>query len=99
MIEPKFKYIPAAKVCEYRGCGLSKLYADIKDGRFPAGERHGANTVRWRSDVVAAWLEEQSLNAAAIAEEAGKVAKARAMLAVAGRRRKAAERAGERASQ
>lgn len=92
-IEPKFKYLSAAQVCEFRGCGLSKFYGDIKAGRFPAGESLGANTVRWRSDVVADWLEEQSRNAKTLTEEATKKAKARAQLAVEGKRRKAQERA------
>lgn len=93
IVEPTFRYLCAAQVCEYRGCGLSKLYDDIQAGRFPAGERLGVNSVRWRSDVVAAWLEAQSRNAAATAADAAATAKARAMRAVEGRRRKAAERA------
>lgn len=91
-IEPTFRYLSAAQVCEYRGCGISKLYADINAKRFPAGERLGTNTVRWRSDVVAVWLEEQSRNAAAMAETAAKKAKERSRLAVEGKRRKKAER-------
>jgi len=94
-IEPKFKYLSAAQVCEYRGCKLTKLYDDIKAGKFPAGERLGVTTVRWRSDVVAAWMEEQSRNATALAEDAAKKAKERAYRAVEGKRRKAAERAAQ----
>lgn len=93
MIEPTFKYLSAAQVCEFRGCKRTTLYEDIKAGNFPAGERLGANTVRWRSDVVAGWLEQQSRNASSLAEEATKKAKARAQLAVEGKRRKAQERA------
>lgn len=93
MIEPTFKYLSASQVCGFRCCGKTRLYDDIKAGLFPAGERLGANTVRWRSDVVAKWLEEQSRNASTLAEEASAKARARAQLAVAGRRRKAAERA------
>lgn len=93
MIEPKFKYLSAAQVCDYRGCKSTKLYDDIKSGVFPAGERLGTNTVRWRSDVVAAWLDEQSRNAATLAEDATKKAKERARLAVEGKRHKAIERA------
>lgn len=93
MIEPKFKYLSAAQVCEFRGCKYTKLYDDIKAGLFPAGERLGANIVRWRSDVVASWLEEQSRNSAALAADATKKAKDRARLAVEGKRRKAVERA------
>lgn len=96
MIEPQFKYLNFRKVAEYRGCSVSTLYGDVAAGRFPAGERLGANTVRWRSDVVADWLEKQSLNAAASAEELSKKAKERARLAVEGKRKKIAERAGAR---
>jgi predicted DNA-binding transcriptional regulator AlpA len=92
-IEPTFRYLTAAQVCEFRGCKNTKLYDDIKAGVFPAGERLGTTTVRWRSDVVAAWLEAQSNNAAALAEEATEKARARAHLAVEGKRRKAQERA------
>ncbi len=97
MIEPQYRYLSAAQVCEYRSCGKTKLYDDIQAGRFPPGERHGVNTVRWRSDVVAAWMDEQSRNAAAIAEQAAKKARERALRAVAGKRRKAAERAAKEA--
>lgn len=93
MIEPQFKYLNFRQVAEYRGISISTLYADVAAGRFPAGERLGANTVRWRSDVVAAWLEELSRNSATLADEATKKAKDRARLAVEGKRRKAAERA------
>lgn len=93
MIEPKFRYLNFRQVAEYRGCSVSTVYNDIAAGRMPAGERLGANTVRWRSDVIAEWLEQQSKNAATLAGEAEKKVKERARLAVEGRRRKAAERA------
>lgn len=92
-IEPKFRYISAAEFRKLLGCGNFKFYDDLKKGLIPPGERLGVNTVRWRSDVVAQHLEERSHNAAAIAEEVAKKAKARSMLAVEAKRRKAAERA------
>jgi len=95
MIEPKFRYLNFRQVAEYRGISVATVYADIAAGRFPAGERLGANTVRWRSDVVANWLEQQSLNASTIAEEVSRKAKERSRLAVEGKRRKAAERAAQ----
>ncbi|MCK9382119.1 MAG: AlpA family phage regulatory protein [Sulfuritalea sp.] len=99
MIEPQFRYLNFRQVAGYRGCSVSTLYNDIAESRFPAGERLGANTVRWRSDVVAAWLEEQSRNSATISEEITKKAKARTHLAVEGKRRKAQERAALAAAQ
>lgn len=93
MIEPTFKYLSAAQICELRGCKQSKFYDDIKAGLFPAGERLGTNTVRWRSDVVAAWLDDQSRNAKAMADEAARKAKDRALLGVEAKRRKAQQRA------
>ena len=96
MIEPKWKYMSAEEVCNCRGCKKTKLYGDIKAGLFPIGERLGMNTVRWRSDVVAAWLEERSRNAVAMSDEAGRKAQERAQRAVEGRRRKRAAAARER---
>jgi len=92
MIEPKFRYLSAAQVCEFRGCKTTKLYDDIKAGRFPAGERLGTNTVRWRSDVVAEWMDRVSQEASALAAETSQKVAERSRLGVEARRRKAAER-------
>lgn len=93
MIEPSFRYLSAREVAEYRGCSIATFYNDIKEGRWPPGERLGANTVRWRSDVVAGLLEEQSRSSKVRAEEGARKARERALMAVEGKRRKAAERA------
>lgn len=61
--EPSWRYIDRAEVCRLRGIGKTKQFQDEKDGIFPAGERHGLRTVRWRSDVVARWMENESQRA------------------------------------
>lgn len=58
--ESHWRYIDRAEVCRLRGIGKTKQFQDEKDGTFPAGERHGLRTIRWRSDVVARWMEEES---------------------------------------
>ena len=60
MKEPSFRYIDRPEICVLRGCGRTKQIQDEKSGYFPPGERHGMRTVKWRSDVVAKWLEEPS---------------------------------------
>jgi predicted DNA-binding transcriptional regulator AlpA len=61
--EPTWRYMARDEVCKLRGVGRTRQYEDEKDGRFPPGERHGMRTIRWRSDVVAAWLEAESQRA------------------------------------
>ena len=58
--EPSFRYIDRAEICRLRGIGKTKQFEDERNGRFPPGERHGMRTIRWRSDVVARWLNEES---------------------------------------
>ena len=60
VIEPSFRYIDRAEICRLRGISKTKQYEDERSGYFPAGERHGYHTLRWRSDVVAKWLDAES---------------------------------------
>ena len=47
-----------AEVETLTGRKKSKLYALIKDGKFPAPERDGPRHSRWRAGGVIAWLQE-----------------------------------------
>jgi len=60
MQEPTFRYIDRAEVCQLRGIGKTKQFEDEKAGYFPAGVRFSLRMIRWRSDIVAKWLEEES---------------------------------------
>jgi predicted DNA-binding transcriptional regulator AlpA len=60
MKTPTWHYMTRAEVCAVRRVGRTHQYEDEKSGRFPPGERLGMRTIRWRSDVVAAWLEAES---------------------------------------
>jgi len=63
MKTPTWHYMTRAEICAVRRVGRTHQYEDEKSGRFPPGERHGMRTIRWRSDVVAAWLEAESQRA------------------------------------
>lgn len=39
------------------GLSRARLYALIKEGKFPVPLRLGARAVGWRSDEVAAWID------------------------------------------
>lgn len=39
------------------GLGKTKIYGLIKEGRFPAPERHGPKCSRWRAGDVLAYLQ------------------------------------------
>ena len=67
--EPTWRYMARDEVCKLRGVGRTRQYEDEKSGRFPPGERHGMRTIRWRSDVVAAWLEAESERAQGASQE------------------------------
>jgi predicted DNA-binding transcriptional regulator AlpA len=79
MQEPTFRYIDRAEVCRLRGIGKTRQFQDEKDGKFPAGERHGLRIVRWRSDVVARWMDAESERVqgqfSEIAERASQIAR------------------------
>lgn len=61
--EPTWRYMTREEVCKLRGVGRTRQYEDESSGRFPPGERLGMRTIRWRSDVVAAWLDAESQRA------------------------------------
>jgi predicted DNA-binding transcriptional regulator AlpA len=45
-----------AQVCALTGYGRSKLYEEIRAGRFPEPERSGKRCSRWRAGTVLAAL-------------------------------------------
>lgn len=61
--ELNWRYIDRKEICHLRGIGKTKQYEDELSGSFPPGERLGMRTVRWRSDVVADWMESESKRA------------------------------------
>lgn len=69
MIEPQFRYMSRSEICGLRGCGETKQREDEKAGRFPPGELLSPKMRRWRSDVVAQWLEDESARAKTVATE------------------------------
>ena len=86
--EPSWRYIDRAEVCRLRGIGRTKQFKDEKDGTFPSGERHGLRTIRWRSDVVAKWMENESARATERFLEISKRASQSAQKGVESRRKK-----------
>lgn len=54
--EHPIRLLRLPQVEERTGCKKSKIYADIKDGRFPAPVRLGPKSVAWRSDEIAHWI-------------------------------------------
>ena len=66
--ELSFRYVTRKEICHLRGCSISKQYADEAAGLFPKGERHGMRMVRWRSDVIAKFLEDLSLKSEEVSE-------------------------------
>jgi predicted DNA-binding transcriptional regulator AlpA len=59
-----FQYMPIRAVCAAVGFSVSRIYALIKLGEFPAGDLIGAQSRRWKSTDIAAWLIAQSEQAA-----------------------------------
>jgi prophage regulatory protein len=49
-----------AEVQTLTGKGRTKIYADIKAGRFPEPERDGARCSRWRAGTVIASMNDGS---------------------------------------
>ena len=90
MNEPKFRYIDRAEICHLRGIGKTKQFEDERAGRFPPGERLGMRCVRWRSDVVAEWMEAESRRATEASEAIAARQSESAQRGVAARRQRAA---------
>lgn len=89
-----FVYLPIKAIAEAVGRSVPTLYKLIASGKFPQGDLIDANTRRWRSDVVARWLEETAAKAEAEREHADAHIKRRAQSSIAARRNRAAQIAG-----
>lgn len=55
-----FCYLPIRAVCAAVGFSTSRIYALVKVGEFPAGDLIGAQSRRWKSTDIAAWLIAQA---------------------------------------
>lgn len=84
-----FVYLDKKEVCAARKWSPSTLYEKIKKGECPSPEKHGTRSL-WRSDVVAAWLEEQTQKAQAEGAARAKAATAKSKLMVSARQAKVA---------
>jgi len=51
-------FLKLGQVCEKVGFRESKIWDDIKKGRFPAGIKVGSST-RWLNSEIARWQREQ----------------------------------------
>ena len=86
-----FRYLDVAQVASATGLGSrSNLWAKVKAGEFPEPDRLNARVVRWRSDVVAKWLCDQSARADAERVERTQRGRQRAQRKVDARAREAA---------
>jgi predicted DNA-binding transcriptional regulator AlpA len=88
MNEPTFRYMPRDEICSIRGVGRTKQIEDEKAGRFPAGERLSVRMIRWRSDIVARWIEAESARAQAASNDLAVKAKEKTGPAIEGRQKK-----------
>jgi prophage regulatory protein len=70
------------------GMGKTTIHAKIKAGAFPQPVRLSANCVRWRSDEVAAWIDQATQKARTDDSAIVATVKARAQKANAARRAK-----------
>lgn len=80
MNKPEIELLPFARVSKQVGLGRSSLYQRIKEETFPRPVSLGAHCVRWRSDEIAAWIDDQTIRADAVqanAERAKKASSAR----------------------
>lgn len=65
-----FVYLRARDVAAAAAISIPTLYRKIADGQLPQGDLIDANNRRWRSDVIAKWLEATSAQAAKNQESA-----------------------------
>ena len=57
MYATKFDYlIKLPKVIERTGNSRSKIYADVKEGTFPAPLKTGKRAIAWKSSDVDGWI-------------------------------------------
>ena len=52
--------MPIKAVCARVGLSRTAVYDAMNDDRFPRPVRVGPQTVRWRSDLIARWIDEIS---------------------------------------
>ncbi len=90
-----FTYLPIAAVCNAVGLSVSSVYVLIRRGEFPAGDLIGAQSRRWKSTDIAAWLIGQSKKAAQREAEMGAPLRKKADKAA---RTSVAERAAKKAA-
>lgn len=55
-----FKYLDYPQVCELVGLSKTPIRSRIKAGTFPAPVALSSRCVRFRSDQVAQWMEDQA---------------------------------------
>lgn len=55
-----FKYLDYPQVCELVGLSKTPIRSRIKAGTFPAPVALSSRCVRFRSDLVAQWMENQA---------------------------------------
>lgn len=84
-----FVFLDKNDVCAARKWSASTLYEKIKAGDCPAPEKHGTRSL-WRSDVIAAWMQEQTTKAQAASGERSMAAAAKAKQMLSARREKLA---------
>lgn len=77
-----FIYLPKQSVTLACGMSIAAIYALIKQGDFPKGDLIGAQSRRWKSTDIAAWLNAQAEKAAAREDELGKPLKSKAAKAL-----------------
>lgn len=90
-----FVYLPIKAVASAVGRSVPTLYKLIASGKFPQGDLIDANTRRWRSNVVARWLEETAAKADAEREHSDAHIKRRAQTSITARRNRSAQVAGD----
>lgn len=56
-----FKYLDYPQVCELVGLSKTPIRSRIKAGTFPTPVALSSRCVRFRSDQVAQWMEDQAL--------------------------------------
>lgn len=77
-----FTYMPIRAVCGAVGLSTSRIYVLIKAGDFPPGDLIGAQSRRWKSTDIAAWLNEQAEKASQREAELSAPLKRKANMAV-----------------
>jgi predicted DNA-binding transcriptional regulator AlpA len=87
-----FIYLQLRAVSAAVSLSQSRIYALIKAGEFPRGDLIGAQSRRWKSTDIAAWLTEQSEKAAKREADLAAALKRKSQKAVATKAQKSAAR-------